>query len=97
MKELTGAFKKSRGREPGRVDNDKIFQSKINNQTRHPKIKQKIKKVNSPILTGYQIFHNYIHVHEGLKGKTPAEVAGIKIEGGNKWITVIQNATKFSH
>jgi hypothetical protein len=26
--------------------------------------------------------------------KTPAEVAGIKIEGQNKWITVIQNASK---
>jgi len=28
----------------------------------------------------------------GLKGKTPAEVAGITIEGENKWKTVIQNA-----
>jgi hypothetical protein len=30
----------------------------------------------------------------GLKGKTPAEAAGIKIEGDNPWITMIQNATK---
>jgi hypothetical protein len=29
-----------------------------------------------------------------LNGKTPAEIAGIKIEGQNKWITVIQNASK---
>ena len=29
----------------------------------------------------------------GLEGKTPSEVAGIKIEGDNKWITLIQNAT----
>jgi hypothetical protein len=28
------------------------------------------------------------------KGKTPAEVAGIKIQGENKWITVIQNASR---
>lgn len=27
-----------------------------------------------------------------LNGKTPAEVAGIKVEGQNRWITVIQNA-----
>lgn len=53
-----------------------------------------IKKVDSPILAGYQIFHNYIREHEGLKGKTPAEAAGIKIQGENKWITVIQNAVK---
>jgi ABC-type Fe2+-enterobactin transport system substrate-binding protein len=26
--------------------------------------------------------------------KTPAEIAGIKIEGQNKWKTVIQNASR---
>jgi len=29
----------------------------------------------------------------GLDGKTPAEACGIKIEGNNKWLTVIQNAS----
>ena len=28
-----------------------------------------------------------------LDGKTPSDVAGIKIEGDNKWITLIQNAS----
>jgi len=28
-----------------------------------------------------------------LDGKTPAEVAGIKINVENKWLTIIQNAT----
>ena len=39
-------------------------------------------------------FHvvNYFREHEGLEGKTPAEAAGIKVEGDNKWITIIQNA-----
>ena len=45
-------------------------------------------------LTGYQIFHNYARPHEGLVNKTPAELCGIKIEEKNKWITLIQNATK---
>lgn len=53
-----------------------------------------VKKMDTPILKGYQQYHNYFRPHEGLAGKTPAEVAGIKIEGQNKWITVIQNATK---
>lgn len=48
----------------------------------------------TPILTGYQIFHNYVRPHMGLKGKTPAEVAGITVEGNDKWLTLIQNATK---
>ena len=48
--------------------------------------------MDSPIFKGYQIFHNYIRTHEGLEGKTPADVSGIKIEGENKWITLVQNA-----
>ena len=33
-----------------------------------------IKKSDSPILKGLQIYHNFIREHEGLEGKTPAEV-----------------------
>jgi hypothetical protein len=29
-----------------------------------------------------------------LNGETPAEKCGIKIEGENKWLTIIQNASK---
>lgn len=53
-----------------------------------------LKKNDTPILTGYQIFHNYIRTHEGLEGKTPSEACGIKVEGKNKWLTIIQNASK---
>jgi hypothetical protein len=53
-----------------------------------------LKKRRTPILSGYQIFHNYIRPHEGLNGKTPAEACGITIEGKNKWLTLIQNATR---
>jgi transposase-like protein len=53
-----------------------------------------LKIKETPILTGYQIFHNYIREHEGLEGKTPAEACGIKIEGQNKWLTLIQNASQ---
>jgi putative transposase len=54
-----------------------------------------LKKVDTPILTGYQIYHNYMRPHEGLKGKTPAEVCGINIQGQNKWKTIIENASKY--
>ncbi len=53
-----------------------------------------LKRKDTPILKGYQIYHNYIREHEGLNGKTPAEACGIKVEGKNKWITLIQNATR---
>jgi proteasome lid subunit RPN8/RPN11 len=33
-------------------------------------------------------------VYGHARAKTPAEVCGIKVEGENKWITLIQNASK---
>jgi putative transposase len=58
------------------------------------KIMRGLKKTDMPIIKGYQIFHNYVRPHEGLGRITPAEASGIKIEGSNKWITLIQNASK---
>lgn len=57
------------------------------------KVMRTFKKPHSPILSGMQIYHNYIRPHEALDGQTPAEKAGIKIEGENKWLTLIQNAS----
>ena len=58
------------------------------------KVMRGIKKKDSVTLTGYQLFHNYIRPHSVLEGKTPAEVCGIQITGSNKWVTIIQNASK---
>jgi len=52
-----------------------------------------LKKEDTPILKGYQIYHNYMRPHEALGGKTPAEACGIQVEGDNKWVTLIQNAS----
>lgn len=49
---------------------------------------------DTPILKGMQIYHNCLRLHTALKGKTPAEVAGIQIKGENKWLAIIQNASK---
>ena len=58
------------------------------------KVMRGLKKTDTPILSGYQIFHNYVRPHERLNGKTPAEACGMKIEDSNKRITLIQNASK---
>lgn len=58
------------------------------------KVMRSLKKGDSPILTGCQIFHNYIRPHMALDGRTPAEVAGIKVKGKDKWLTLIQNASQ---
>lgn len=52
-----------------------------------------LEKANTPILTGMQIYHNYVRPHEALKGKTPSEAAGITVNGENKWLTLMQNAS----
>jgi hypothetical protein len=60
------------------------------------KVMRGLKRVDTPILRGYQIYHNYLRPHEGLDNKTPAEVCGIKIEGKNKLITLIKNTSNKS-
>jgi hypothetical protein len=58
------------------------------------KVMRGLKRTDSPILAGYQLFHNYVRPHDALKGATPAEKCGIKIQGENKWLTLIKNASK---
>ena len=75
----------------GEVHNNKM--ERMNGEVRdREKVMRGLKIEQTPILKGYQIFHNYLRPHDGLDGRTPAEVAGIHIEGENKWITLIQNA-----
>jgi transposase-like protein len=78
----------------GDMNNNKM--ERFNGEIRdREKTMRGLKTKETPILTGYQIFHNYIRPHEGLDGKTPSEACGITIEGKNKWLTLIQNATRY--
>jgi putative transposase len=43
------------------------------------------------IIEAMRIHYNYIREHSKL-GKIPAEACGIKIEGDNKLLTLIQNS-----
>lgn len=76
-------------------DRNNNMMERLNGEIRdREKVMRGLKKKDTPILRGYQLFHNYIRPHMGLDGKTPSEVAGIKVEGDNKWITIIQNASR---
>jgi putative transposase len=79
------------------------FQGDLNNQKMErmngeirdrEKVVRGVKRDDSPLIKGLQIYHNYVRPHEGLKNRTPAEAAGIKVEGQDKWLTLIQNAGK---
>jgi len=77
----------------GDIQNNKM--ERLDGETRdREKVMRGLKREDTPILKGYQIYHNYFRPHMALKGKTPAEKAGIKIEGENPWVTVIQNASR---
>jgi transposase-like protein len=60
------------------------------------KVMRTLERPDTAILTGMQIYHNYIRPHEALDGKTPAEVAGIQVRGKDRWMTLIQNAKSSS-
>lgn len=75
----------------GDMNNNKM--ERINGEIRdREKVMRGLKEKDTPILPGYQIYHNFIRTHEALEGKTPAEACGIEVVGENKWITLIQNA-----
>lgn len=69
------------------------FKGKVRDRER---VMRGLKKPDTPILDGIQVFHNYVRPHEALDGKTPADLCGIKIEGQNKWLILIQNASKLN-
>lgn len=76
----------------GDLNNNKM--ERFNGELRdREKVMRGLKKMDTPILTGYQIYHNYLRPHMALDGKTPSDMAGIQIEGKNKWVTLIQNAS----
>lgn len=76
----------------GKVHNNKM--ERLNGEIRdREKVTRNLKTSNSPILTGLQIYHNYVRSHMALDGQTPADKAGIEIKGNDKWLTLIQHAS----
>ncbi|MFY3739817.1 MAG: transposase-like protein [Candidatus Nitrosomirales archaeon] len=58
------------------------------------KVQRGWKSMKSQLAEGQRIQYNFVKPHMALEGQTPAERAGIKIQGKNKWMTLIQNANK---
>jgi putative transposase len=77
----------------GDHNNNKM--ERMNGEVRdREKVMRGLKRTDTAVVTGYQLYHNYFRPHQALDGKTPAEKCRIIIEGQDKWRTVIQNAKK---
>ncbi len=77
----------------GKIHNNKM--ERLNGELRdRERVMRGLKVVDTPILKGLQIYHNFVRPHQALDGKTPADLAGIKVMGKNKWLTLIQNASR---
>jgi transposase-like protein len=76
----------------GEVNNNRIERLHGTIRERN-KVMRGIKKPNSAIIEGQRIYYNHIRLHMGLKGKTPAEAAGIGLTTeGNRWEPLIERA-----
>jgi hypothetical protein len=46
--------------------------------------------MDTPLAEGQRIHYNFVKPHEALEGQTPAERAGVGIEGENKWSSLLR-------
>ena len=61
------------------------------------KVQRGWKSGKTPIAEGQRIHYNFVKPHEALEGQTPAERAGVGVEGQNKWLSLLKaslNATE---
>jgi transposase-like protein len=55
------------------------------------KVQRGWKNPESKIAEGQRIHYNFVKPHMALEGQTPADAAGIGVEGQNKWLTLLRN------
>lgn len=73
----------------GQVHNNKM--QRMNDEVRdREKVMRGLKRMDTPILKGVQIYHNFIKPHMALEGQTPAHVAGIGVDSKNKWMGLLK-------
>jgi transposase-like protein len=58
------------------------------------KVQRGWKTFTTPLAEGQRIHYNFVKPHTALEGQTPAERAGIGIDGRNKWFTLLQRAIR---
>jgi hypothetical protein len=78
----------------GRLNNNRMerYHGTLKERT---KVMRALKTTDTSVLDGQRIYYNHIRPHQGLNGKTPAEVAGLDLNlGKNKWESLIKKASR---
>ena len=76
------------------MNNNKM--ERLNGEIRdREKVFRGLKKIDTPIIEGMKAYYNFTKKHGALKGKTPSEEAMIKVDGKNRWKTIIENASLY--
>ena len=82
-----------RGKHFDRGDFDNNLVERLHGTIRERnKTQRGLKDEYSAFIRGHQLYYNFIRPHESLYGKTPAEIAGIEIEGNNKWLSLMKTS-----
>ena len=58
------------------------------------KVQRGWKSMDSQIPEGFRIHYNFVKPHQALEGQTPAQRAGVGINGKNKWMQLLESTLK---
>ncbi|MGD0145631.1 MAG: hypothetical protein ABSB53_02105 [Nitrososphaerales archaeon] len=50
--------------------------------------------MKTPLAEGQRIHYDFVRPHTALEGQTPADRAGVGVEGENKWLTLLRSAIR---
>ena len=91
-----------RGQKPVHMRTASVQNRHINNsliECQNGTVRNRIKTVrgfnseNPALLSLFITHYNFVRPHMGINGKTPAEAMGIRVDGDDKWATLLAFAS----
>lgn len=101
-KAVLGGRRRGGGRRPVHIRSASVRKRHVNNSRMERKngtTRDRIRAVrgfgsdNPALLLLFNAYYNFIRPHTGIKGRTPAEYMGIRIDGTDKWETLLAFAS----
>lgn len=56
------------------------------------KVQRGWKSMKTPLAEGQMLQYNFVKPHAALQGQTPADAAGVGVEGKDKWMSLLKGA-----